>query len=735
MAISFCAKRIKILNSKYLNKVVVRRNGYIVLLPEIGEDLPEKDPLLKQDGFPEFNKFSIERAITAVGKETVAYEQDIQQIEQRIMMKDKVDIVNDVINPMEISNSRLQTTWSIAKTLYFGNQSLMPTHYYESIHNNMAKVYTMPYMSYSLYKAWKNAATDEEINSKLTVEQKRIVKKYALEGKLNGLDLDKNKTNRFMYTLTKISTKRADFDRAIRFATSVFRTTISDRNILKEFPEDFLKLTAVNPDDWEKGPWKITLQPHIVDLFLKYCPERDHRWNVWQAYVGRGAMRGDRRLRTSSILEDIRDNKIEQAKVLGYKSYSHLSMETKIAGSLNNIYRVMDNLLETAYPAQKQEFNELSQFAKDQGFNKELLAWDIDYWSRKYANTILNYNNETIKNYFPLPYVLNGLFKLIENLFSIRIIEGQKPDVWHKDVKFFEIIDLKGSTDEPIAHFYFDPYERGRKMASAETACWMVPIQNKSTLTSKKPLVALIFNFKPPVNDDIPSLLTFDDVKYLFKQMGQALQHLLTRVNYSMLAGTSNVEWDAVGISGNFMVNWLYEPETIENISCHYKTNETIPPEQVSSIKRMRRHMSGYRLCKELYYGRLDLELHELPDFWVPIVTRLHKKHFVYPLDKMDSHITSWSTIFTDNWGAAYYSHLWSEMLAADVYSAFQEITNADEEQKKQTAERFRDTFLSLGGSVHASQIFRLFRGRDPNYEALLYNVGLKDNKFNQSDV
>ncbi|KAH0553580.1 probable cytosolic oligopeptidase A [Cotesia glomerata] len=729
MAISFCAKRIKILKSYSFNKLTVRNNGFIILLPEIGEDLPEKDPLIKADGFPEFNTFSVERAMAAVGKETTTYEQEVQKLEQQITMKNKVDIVNDLINPLELLHVRLHTTWNITKALYFGNQSLMPTQYYESIHTNMAKANSVPHMSVPLYKAWKKAL--ENPDSNLTPAQQKIIEKHALEGRLNGLDLERKKRDRFTYSNIKINQKRTDFAQLIKFATKMFRTTIDNPHIFKEFPEEFLKFTAVNPNEYEKGPWKITLEPHIVDTFMQYCPDRDQRWNVWQALVSRGAQRGENTLRTSSTLEDIRDHKMEQAKLLGYKSFSHMSMETKMAGSLENIYRVMDNLLEIARPAQEKEFSELTKFAKDRGFTGELMAWDIDYWSRKYAKSVYNFNEEATRDYFPLPQVLKGLFKLIENLFDVQIVEAPvKPDVWHADVRFFEVYDLAAQSPQPVAHFYLDPYERGRKMVSAKTASWAVPIQPRSLVAEKKPLVALIFNFKPPVGDN-PSLLTFQDVTYLFKQVGHALQHLLTKVDYSMVGGTNYVQWDAVEVNSNVFGNWLYEPEVLNSICRHHKTGESMPADQLESIHQMRRHMAGYKLCKELYFGRLDLVLHETPDFWVPIVAKLYKQHFVFPLDKMDSHLTSWSAIFSENMGAAYYSYLWAEMLAADVYSAFQEIPQGDngKDLRKQTGARFRETYLSLGGSVHASQVFRQFRGRDPNYEALLRNVGLKDDE------
>lgn len=580
------------------------------------------------------------------------------------------------------------------------------------------------YVSKPIYQACKAALEDQ--NLKLTIEQRRLVSLYALEGRLNGLDLTGKNHDTYIYTMTHMNKKSNEFRQKIELATGLFKTTINNENIVHDFPEDFLRAIAVDPKNPRQGPWKITLEPNIASQFLMYCPDRELRWNVWHANVNRGSLTGDNSLRTSSILEDLREYKIDQAKALGFKSYSHLSMETKLAGSLENVYRVMDSLLQIARPAQEKEIAELTSFAQDRGFDGRLLQWDIDYWINKHERNVLNYKSEILREYFPLPQVLKGLFKLIENLFDVRIVEGRKTDVWHTDVRFLDVIDLKGNSREPIAHIYLDPYARGQnKLLTVQHEGWMVGIQNKSKIQSTKPLVALIFNFRPPTSE-VPSFLTFKDVSCLFQKVGNALQNVLTNVEYGDLSGSANVEWDAVNVSGNFMVNWLYEPVIIRSISGHYKTNEPLNDQQIESITRTRTHMAGYKLCKELYLGRFDLELHENGEFWVQIMNRLWSSHFVLPRDHSDSHITSWTEIFVDNWAAAYYSHLWSDMIAADIYSAFQEIPQNDCVQEKEIAMRFKDTFLALGGSVSAGEIFRRFRGRDPNSRSLLRNIGLK---------
>ncbi|XP_043285115.1 probable cytosolic oligopeptidase A isoform X2 [Venturia canescens] len=626
----------------------------------------------------------------------------------------------------------MDSTWGIAKALYFGNQSLMPTSYYQSIHNRILKARGTVHISVPIYRACKAALENKD--TKLTQSQSRALTKITLEGRLNGLELAPKMKDHFDFSHRKIIVRQDEVNKKILCATKLFKHQITNPTVVKDFPEDYLKIIAVDPANPQKGPWKITLEPHIMTPFMELCPSSDLRWNVWQALVTRGYQGDENNLRTSTAIETIRDHRMKYSKLLGYKSYAHLSMETKMAGSLDNVYNVLDTLLDAAYPSQMVELNELEKFAQERGFDNTLRDWDIDYWARKHRRSVLNVKDEILRDYFPLPIVLRGLFDLVERLFDVKMVETRKTDVWHPDVRFFDVIDLNGSSDEPIASFYLDPYaKRDNGLRMQRDAGWMVAIRNRSVPTSTKPLAALIFNFQRPTNDK-PSLLSFRDVAVLFHKFGYALQHLLTKAELSTVAGMSNVEWDATGISGHFLENWLYEPSMIRQVSSHYDTAAPLPEDFVQSLTNIRSHMAGFKLSQELYYSKFDMKLHELDEFWVPMMERLWKEHFVIPLDKTNNHLTSWVEIFVGQWGAAYYSDVWARMAAADAYSTFQELPAGDKKLEKETATRYRETFLSLGGSVPALEVFRKFRGRDPNPKALLKNLCLRTDQTEQPE-
>ncbi|XP_011633032.1 probable cytosolic oligopeptidase A isoform X1 [Pogonomyrmex barbatus] len=719
MAVSFFGRRIASTRRNFLK--IPKRHGYIVLLPEIGEESSEKNPLLKNDNLPEFNTITIEKCIAAIGKQTVDFEEKMKSLE-KVETRKNLDVFNDWLHPIEEAYLPLETTWGIAKTLYFGNQSLMPTKCYVGIHERATRAIASKFGSKPLFKACKEALDNKD--SKLTHSQKRVLTKYVLEGTLNGLQLQDKEFEMYSDDLNYIMSKIKEYKAKYESSTAVYSMTIQNKHIVEDFPENYLKSIALNPTQPYAGPWIITLKPYILQPFMEYCPDRKLRAAIWDADVTRCSNYQERSVQASVTLEELRARRIEQAKRLGFKNYAEMSMETKMAGNLENLHNTLEILRSTAFPAQEQEIASLTEFAKERDFDDTLRVWDIAFWGRKQRRNMFNCDENKWRPYFPLPTVLSGLFEHIETLFNVKIVESKKADIWHKDVWFFNIFDLNISSTVPIANFYLDPYARGaEKFRKEQDSGWISTIKSKSKVGNSTPLIALIFNFPPPVGDK-PSLLSFRDVQVLFQKFGHGLQHLLTTVEYSDIAGLSFVEWDAVFICDYFMENWLYEPFILQKISKHYETNEPLPAEAIESIKRMRSHLAGYKLCKELYLSHLDLELHSSETFWVQMMKRLWPKYFVLPLEKRDVHVCNFDVIWSGNWAAAYFSKVWSEMIAADLYTAFQEI-KSDKSQQKELGMRFRNTFLSLGGSYPAAEVFRKFRGRDPSPQALLDNLGL----------
>lgn len=627
------------------------------------------------------------------------------------------------MNSIEQLAAPLDTTWGLAKTLYLGNRSLMPTKSYMTIHERAKRARATKFNSVHIYNLFK----DEYNNKKTHMEEdKRVLKKYVTEGKLNGLDLNPEEKAQLNEVTSKLGNECIKYRGKFETVTKKFQHIINDSTLVRDIPNHVLAGMCVDDKNPLKGPWKVTLQPNVYGPFMEYCPDADLRWNVWQAQVTRASGYAEKSLENSTHIEEIRFLRKEQARLLGYETFAQMSMETKMAGNVDNIKNTLGVLLERALPAQHYELESLQDFAAERGFDGNLNLWDIPYWKRKQKKSLYNYNEELLREYFPLPKVLNGLIDLTEKLFNITIKERTGIKAWHKDVRYFDIFEPHSSA--PVAGFYLDLYSRkDEKLRTQEYSGWMVSIRNHSFVTDTKPLASLIFNFQPPKIDK-PSLLSFDEVKLLFHKFGYGLQHLLTRTKYSDVAGLSNVEWDAVDICGYVLANWLYDTATLQNITSHFEHEDPLPKDMIENLQSVKQHMAGYDLCQEIYNSNLDLELYSTKDFWLDVVKNIWSQHFVLPLDKLDSHPCSFPEIFSGEWSAAYYSQIWSQLIAADVYGAFHEARN-NEKQVLDVGKRFRDTYLSLGGSCHPSEVFRRFRGRDPSPKALLAMLGLRRKK------
>lgn len=708
----------RILYSKKFLISPPRNIGYIVLLPEIG-DVPTKDQPLLKDNLPEFSNVTIENCTAFIAKQALEFESEVKKIERNIESK-HVDINKDVLEPLEISSAPFQLTWAISKTLYLGNKTGVPTKTYLPIHERARRARSAKYNNVKIYEAIKKELSEEKNHES---ELKRVLKKFYIEGKLNGLDLDDKKREIMRQALVKLNTEKQHFKQKIEYQNENFTHTIQNYDNVRDFPEDLLKAVSVDSSNPLKGPWKVTLHPNIYSEVMQYCPDREIRWNLWQALVIRGSGYLEKDKYTGGHLEEIRNKRQEMAELLGYKTFADMSMETKMAGSVEIVKNTINNLLEKAKPAQNEELKNLYEFAIQNGFNySQLELWDVPYWRKKQELLEYKFNVENYRKYFPYPIVLKGMFKLCENLFGVVIKQRNDVSTWNKDVKFYDVLDSQSSA--PVAGFYVDPYrEKENEFQNRNTKGFMVAIQNKSSIRNVIPLASLIFNFEPPSNGK-PSSLGINEVYSLFHRFGLTLQHLLTRTSYEEVSGVSNIEWDMVEVCGHVLTHFLSNENVMKSISSHLETGDKLPSDLMNQMLHAKKHMAGLDLCRELYYSALDMELYSKGDHWLKIAKNLWPKFINFPLDKNDSHPCSFTQIFTEEWAAAYYSHIWSRMIAADIYGAFEE-SEGNEQELKNVGKRFRETFLALGGSEHSTEIFRHFRGRDPCPKALLNSLGL----------
>jgi len=697
-------KRNIILSHKrpFLNQL---RTGYIVLVPEIGEKLSEHVVHSSSKNLPEFNHFSIENCIASIANQAILLEKEIDEIEKKISNDQPCDLFEEVFDPIERLYSPLETIWGQAKTLYLGNSSLMPTKTYLTIHNRARRAASIKFNSLTI-----NDVVNRTDSALLDEEKSRFINKFKLESKLNGVFLNEKKKVILSDTLSRLYEKQKIFSKNVERATNSFQYTIYDENVMKEFPSSSLHYLSQNTTNPASGPWQVSLNFQSIQSFFEYCPNHDIKWNLWQASTRKASSQSDKSLANSSLLEEIRGLRQDQANILGYENFASMSMETKMIESVEKLENFLNVLLESARPSQEHDMGILIDFAEINGFQHQFEVYDVPYWRRRYLLDKIGYDENTFKEYFPSSNVVKGMFMIVEKLFGIKIVE-RKATSWSEHVKYYDVVDTH-NCHEPVGGFYIDLFNHQEKhMDSGHNSGWMVGLRNRSEIANAKPLAALIFNFSAPLYGK-PSLLSMREINTLFFKFGQALQHILTRARYSDVAGLSRMQWDVVEVTGYLMNFLLYDKRTLSLISSHYKDQQALPDTKIDAVLESLRFLSSYDLCKNIYKSMLDLHLHLSDKFWLDIVKVLYPLHFIFKLDKRDAHPCSFTQSISGEWAAAVFSHTHAKMVAADIYSAFEEAEN-----KEHMGQRYKETFLYQGINAES---FRTFRGRDPNPKALL---------------
>ena len=351
------------------------------------------------------------------------------------------------------------------------------------------------------------------------------------------------------------------------------------------------------------------------------------------------------------------------------------------------------------------------------------MPWDLSFYASRLREIEFGINEEELKQYFPLPHVLQGLFELTHELFGVTIEASHHPvQVWHEDVTYYIVKDEMGAQ---IASFYIDPYSRPE---AKRGGAWIHPCVNRYLTDNhvELPVAFLNCNASPP-SGTTPALLSFRNVETFFHEFGHSLQHLLTDVDYPSVSGISGIEWDAVEMASQFMENWCYDEATLKRISSHIDTGAPLPDRMIKEIQRGRTFLSATSTLRQLRLSLTDLALHSTfdpngeksPFDLYHEITQETSHIYHFPEDRF---LCTFHHLFdSEDYAAGYYSYRWAEVMSADAFEAFLEEGNY-----RKTGERFKRTFLSLGGSIDPLSVFIKFRGREPSLEPYLRVAGIE---------
>ncbi len=678
------------------------------------------NPLLAGQGLPAFDQIQPGLIVPGITQLLQELARELTDLEAQI-----IPTWEKLVEPLTRIEERLSWSWGIIGHLMGVKNSPELRQAYETVQPQVVEFISRLSQSKPIYEAFLSLRQGESWGQ-LDEAQQRIVEASLRDAQLAGVGLVGEKKDRFnaiQLELAEITTK---FSNNLLDATKAFQLKLTTPEDIAGLPPSLLSLAAQTARtqgetnaSTETGLWVITLDFPSYFPFMKYSDNRELREKLYKAYVSRADL-GE--LDNNPLIDRILQLRQEQAHLLGYSTYAEVSLARKMANSVDEIEKLLDNLRQVSYEAAKQDLEALKTFAG----TDDLKHWDIAYWSEKQRQAKFNFSAEELRPYFPLPRVLEGIFSLAKRIFGVEIIaaDGKAP-IWHPDVRYFQINDEKG---EKIAYFYLDAYSRP---AEKRGGAWMdVCIGRAKTGTEVRlPVAYLICNQTPPV-DGNPSLMTFEEVTTLFHEFGHGLQHMLTTVDYSGAAGINNVEWDAVELPSQFMENWCYDRPTLMSMAKHYETGETLPEHYYQKLLLAKNYMSGSAMLRQLHLSLVDLELHhryqpnggETPK---QVRQRLAATTTIIPPLPEDAFLCSFGHIFAGGYAAGYYSYKWAEVLSADAFAAFEEVGLDNEEAVKAIGRRFRDTVLAMGGSSHPMNVFKAFRGREPSTEPLLRHSGL----------
>ncbi|XP_064606141.1 uncharacterized protein LOC135471020 [Liolophura sinensis] len=688
--------------------------SYYVLLPEIPPDTPETNEVMRVADFPDFQSVTPDKIITGCAKLAIEYETYLGKHLEDLKDQKKPKDFECVFQPIEEIAVPLNYAWRTAKNLNYVHRNPGYKQAFQRIHPQVERAKNERWISETLYNSVKEVHANRD---NLTEFQRRLTEMYLLEARLNGVELVGSDRKRFMETLKRLSVERSNFRNKVMICQRLFSHATDDISMIQDFPPSLLAAMSENKLNPRQGPWKVTLQHNVYLPFMENCSKRELRWNAWHAFNNRAADNfADQNLGNHKIINEIRMYRSDIAKLLGYENFAQMSMETKMAGSVENVVNFLESLKTKFKMKAEDEIAELQEYAKSTGFKQRLQMWDLYYYRQKQRTELYQLDEAEITQYFQLNHVLNGLFSNCKRLFGITVKDctDSVPEAWNSEVKFYNIYDEDGTY---ISSFYMDPFGRQQDKLGG---VWMETGGERSSHLGTKPFSYLVMSLPTPVFSNVSPLMTLADVSMLFHQFGHGLQQLLTVVPYSEISGQRNVEWDALPVCATFMQQWLYLPQTLQEITCHQETGQPMPQDLIERIIKAEKHMCSYDMMRQVYLSAFDMEIHISKENWFELMERVWAQYMPLPLNDQDNHPCSFTHIFSDQYPAAYYSYKWSEMISADVLGAFLEVGLDDAEKVAAVGKRFRETFLSLGGGVPASEVFRRFRGRDPSLNALL---------------
>ncbi|MBA0214635.1 oligopeptidase A [Pectobacterium brasiliense] len=677
------------------------------------------NPLLTSFTLPPFSSIKTEDIVPAVKSAL----DECRETVERVVAQAGPFTWDNLCQPLADSDDRLGRIFSPISHLNAVKNSPELRAVYEECLPLLSEHSTWVGQHAGLYQAYRSLRDGEHYTA-LSLAQKKSVDNALRDFELSGIGLSPEKQKRYGEISARLSELGSQYSNNVLDATMGWSKLITDVAELDGMPESALAAAKAQAEAKEQDGWLLTLDIPSYLPVMTYCTNQALREEMYRAYGTRASDQGPNagKWDNSEVMAEELALRHELAQLLGFDSYAHKSLATKMAENPQQVLDFLTDLAKRARPQAEEELAQLRAFAKEHYGIEELQAWDITYYSEQQKQHRYSISDEQLRPYFPEERAVNGLFEVVKRIYGITAKERKDVDVWHPDVRFFDLFDESG---ELRGSFYLDLYAREHKRGGA----WMDDCAGKLRKGNgelQKPVAYLVCNFNRPVNGK-PALFTHDEVTTLFHEFGHGLHHMLTQIDTAGVAGINGVPWDAVELPSQFMENWCWEPEALAFISGHHETGEPLPQELLDKMLAAKNYQAALFILRQLEFGLFDFRLHAEFDpakgaQILPTLAEIKAQVAVVPSPSWGRFPHAFSHIFAGGYAAGYYSYLWADVLAADAYSRFEEegIFN------RETGQSFLDNILTRGGSEEPMELFKRFRGREPQLDAMLAHYGIK---------
>jgi peptidyl-dipeptidase Dcp len=550
----------------------------------------------------------------------------------------------------------------------------------------------------------------------LTDDQRKLLddtyKSFVRRGALLN-NLDKEKYREITNKLTELSLQ---FGENVLADTNNYSLHITNEADLDGLPPVIIEAAAERAKQFNMEGWVFTLHLPSYMPFMKYSKNRSLRKKLYLAYSTRSNQNNQHD--NKAVVADIVRYRLEKANLLGFKSHADYVLEERMALTIDRVNTFLNQLLEAALPHAKNDVREVEELAHQLGLEEPIERWDFAFYSEILKANKFSVDDEAVKPYFSLDRVEEHVFLLANQLFGLTFKQSNEIPVYHTHVKAFEVFDADGQF---LSVLYLDYFPR----ASKQNGAWMTAFreQHFDGNVNISPVISLVMNFTPPTNST-PSLLTFNDVHTYLHEFGHALHGMLSRVKYQSQSGT-NVYRDFVELPSQWFENWATNKEWLQQVACHYQTNQPIPNDLIDKLIESELFQSGYATVRQLSFGLLDMAFHSMSSLDITNPIEIERQAVavteLFPMVENSCICTAFSHIFNGGYAAGYYGYKWAEVLDADAFELFKQngIYN------RETASQFRKHILEKGGSAHPMDLFVAFRGQEPTVDALLKRSGL----------